>query len=127
MSEPSEIVGQGEVRVTFVVHLTDPAAPRAEEIASGVELTFARDESTPPLVLPEPRRYEVATWPDGGKTVREVGLDGWPVVCGECERIFPTPEALVADYRQALEGMGLDDWGMSADQITACPHCAHDL
>lgn len=127
MSDPSEIVGQGETRVTFVISLRDPTAPRAEEIAAGVELTFTRDESTPPLVLPKTRRYEVATWPDGGKTVREVGLDGWPVVCGECGHIFPTPEELVADYRQALEGTGLDDWGITGERITACAHCAHDF
>lgn len=54
-----------EIRATFVAHLPDCDA--------GSELTFTRDESTPPLDLPSVTwRFEVATWPDGGKTVREV-------------------------------------------------------
>lgn len=73
-----------EIRVTFVLRLDDPAAPTAEEIASGVQLTeelrFVRDESARhSLVLaPDTRSFEVARWPDGSTSVREVDKDGRP-------------------------------------------------
>lgn len=117
----------GRVRVTFVRHLANPAAPRAEEIAGGTELEFVQRPS-PPLELSR-RRFLVARWPDGLMKVREVPVTHEPTdacadvhchahgvdepgphfrVCGECGHGWPTAEALLADHAALVEQLNAD-------------------
>ena len=58
----------GDVHVSFVPRLPD--LPEA----TGEKLEFTRDDSVDDsrLSWPSTRRFEVVTWPDGTKTVREL-------------------------------------------------------
>lgn len=66
MSRPYTI--SGDIRVSFT-----PRQPDLPE-ATGEKLEFTCDESVDDSCLswPSTRRFEVVTWPDGCKTVREV-------------------------------------------------------
>jgi len=111
------VTPNGEVRMTFVQHLANPAAPRAEEIAAGTDLTDY-------CAIHE---------------VREPGPAY--LVCFECGHAFPTPEALLADHAAMVERLNAElppppwdpAWYAPAvaetdpAQVHACPHCAHDF
>lgn len=51
------------------------------------------------------------------------------VVCGECGRVYQTPQDLVAALRCWYEGAQLEEeWPLPvAREISFCPECLHDF
>jgi len=49
------------------------------------------------------------------------------IVCFECRHAFPDEAALVAATNNTRIAVGMEPIAITAEDITTCPHCAHDL